>query len=192
MPKPRIYLDANPLIDAIKYDLNGTIEPEREDNVWHTKAIMRAALDGQLELVTSTLTIVECKRSEAGAPANEDTKTLINRVLTSGRIFLLAQVTQEITEKARDLEWVHGIYLSRAADAIHVATAIQTGCQEIFTGDGQINKNAEKLKALGLRVVRPSETTLLPAEYKQGSLISGVKRKPAAAKKARPKKRTDQ
>lgn len=191
MPKPRIYLDANPLIDAIKYDLNGTIEPERQDNVWHTKAVMQAALDGQLELVTSTLTIVECKRSEAGTPASEDAKTLINRVLTSGRILLLAQVTQEITEKARDLDWVHGIFF-RAADAIHVATAIQTGCQEIFTGDGQINKNAEKLKALGVRAVRPSETTLLPAEYKQGSLIPGVKRKPAAAKKARTKKRTEE
>jgi hypothetical protein len=93
MPKPRIYLDANPLIDAIKYDLNGTIEPERQDNVWHTKAVMQAALDGQLEIVTSTLTIAECKRSEAGKPASEDAKALIKRVLTSGRILLLAQVT---------------------------------------------------------------------------------------------------
>ena len=145
---------------------------------------MQAALDGQLEIVTSTLTIAECKRSEAGAPASEDAKALIKRVLTSGRILLLAQVTQEITEKARDLDWVHSIYL-RAADAIHTSTAIQTGCQEIFTGDGQINKNAEKLKALGLRVVKPSETSLLPAEYKQGSLIPGMKGNSPTSKKKR-------
>jgi hypothetical protein len=89
------------------------------------------------------------------------------------------------------LDWLHSIYL-RAADAIHTATAIQTGCQEIFTGDGQINKHAEKLKALGLRVVRPSETSLLPAEYRQGSLIPGVKKNSPISKKARAKKPADE
>jgi predicted nucleic acid-binding protein len=97
-------------------------------------------------------------------------KRILRSVLTSGKVFSLAELTQTIAERARDLEWQDDINL-RGADAVHVATAIKTGCKEFFTMDGRGPlKNAAKLAALGLRVIRPADTALLPENYRQAKL----------------------
>jgi predicted nucleic acid-binding protein len=132
---------------------------------------MRAAKDGEIEVVTSMLTIAECRRARQDKPPTEEMKRIINSVLTSGVVFNLAEVTQTIAERARDLEWEDGINL-RGADAIHIATALKTGCKEFFTTDrnkGPLSK-AEKILALGLRVIRPHDSIVIPSDYKQGKL----------------------
>lgn len=174
MALSRIYIETSILIDAIKDSIGETIESDRQNDVWYTKQCLLAAEAGEIEIITLTLTIAECRRAISDKPANEETKRLINSILTSGKVILLAEVTQNIAERARDLDWVHGIHM-KGADSIHVATAITTGCKEIFTRDkNDLLKNASKLSTQGLRVLRPSDTQLLPPEYKykQGKLLT--------------------
>lgn len=181
-------MDTCAIIDAVKYKYTKAIEEERKANAWHTEKIIEAAMNGDVELVTSTLTIAECRRAEQEKAATQDVKDLINEVLSSGRVIRLAFVNQSFAEYARDLEWVYGINL-KGADSIHVATAILLKCQEIFTGDDRIYKNRDSLKARGLRVVRPKETLLLPPEYKAGVLFDGAP-KPKAKPSSRVKRST--
>jgi hypothetical protein len=95
--------------------------------------------------------------------------------LTSGRVFTLAEVTRSIAARARDLDWDDLLSSLGGADAIHVATALLTDCKELFTTDARgILKNSVKIQALGLRVMSPANTSLLPPEYRQGKLSEQV------------------
>jgi predicted nucleic acid-binding protein len=167
----RIYIETSPLIDVIKGRVRVQVDQDRLNDVWHVEACLRAALAGDIEVVTSMLTIAECRRAKQGKPPTEEMKKVIRSVLASGKVFHLAEVTQTIAETARDLEWEHGINLS-GADAVHVATAFRTGCKEFFTLDGRGPiKNATQIKAkLGLNVMRAAQTQILPSDYRQGKL----------------------
>ncbi len=108
--------------------------------------------------------------SAGGGAPTENVKRLFNSILVSGKVVRLADLTLGIAERARDLEWLHGITLG-GADAIHVATAITLGCKEFFTFDMSKNKSPigrkKDIAKLGLRVITPSETIYLPESYKQ-------------------------
>jgi len=82
----------------------------------------------------------------------------------------LIQESVLVAERARDLRWVHKITL-RGADSVHVASALEMQCIEFVTTDEKIHKQNDILRPLGLCVVYPHETTLLPDEYRQGTLI---------------------
>jgi predicted nucleic acid-binding protein len=167
----KIYLESCPIIDVIKGRTRIALTPDRENDIWFTEQSLRAALDGELEVVTSMLTIAEVRRAKVDEPPTSEMKRIIRSVLTSGKIFHLAEVTQTIAERARDLEWEDEINSLKGADSIHIATALKTGCKEFFTSDGRGPlKNATKIAALGLRVIRPADTLLLPSDYLQGKL----------------------
>jgi hypothetical protein len=170
MSEVRIYIETCPLIDVIKGRVGISLTPDRENDLWHTEQCLKAALAGEIQVVTSMLTIAECRRAKQDQPPTEEMKRIIRSVLTSGKVFSPAEVTQIIAERARDLEWEDEINLG-GADAVHVATALKTGCKEFFTSDGRGPlKNASKILALGLKVIRPADTLLLPSDYKQGKL----------------------
>ena len=50
------------------------------------------------------------------------------------------------------------------ADAHHVASALEAGCEELITFDTKIRNNAAKIATLGLRVTTGDQTRLLPPE----------------------------
>lgn len=170
MSKPHIYIETCPIVDVIKGRVSVSLPPDRENDLWFTEQCLKAALAGDIEIVTSMLTIAECRRAKQDEPSSDEMKRVIRSVLTSGKVFHVAEVTQTIAERARDLEWEDDINL-KGADAIHVATAIKTGCREFLTADdrGPI-KNASKIATLKLRVIRPANSLLLPPEYLQGRL----------------------
>lgn len=173
MAKERIYIETSPLIDFIRGDR--VVGDDRKSNNWYIKQFLTAAENGELELITSTLTIAECRRAYSDKPATDEYKRLVRSVLTSGKIFTLADVTQGIATRARDLDWDDGMSSLGGADAIHVATALVTDCKELFTTDAKgILKNSSKIEALGLRVIPPVKTSLLPPEYRQGKLTEQV------------------
>ncbi|MGI9105128.1 MAG: type II toxin-antitoxin system VapC family toxin [Pyrinomonadaceae bacterium] len=147
------------------------MEPDRADDIWYVQNCLKASQAGEIEVITSMLTIAEVRRTD-GAPTDK-VKRLIRSVLTSNKIVTLAEMTQGIAERARDLHWDHGINLG-GADAIHVATAIVTGCNEFFTLDARKKSPhtfAAEIATLGVKVIRASDTLLLPPEYKQGNIL---------------------
>ncbi|MCY7347585.1 MAG: PIN domain-containing protein [Pyrinomonadaceae bacterium] len=175
MPIERLYIESCCFIDVIKYDLKSSknLPQDLQDNIWHIQKLLKASEVKDIQVITSTLTIAECRRANQEKPPGGEVKRLINSILTSGKIVTLAQVTQGIAERARDLEWIDGINL-KGADAIHIATALITGCKEFLTSDKQGSrsplKNAGKIKKLNLDVIYPSQTSLLPADYRQNKL----------------------
>lgn len=165
MSRERIYIDSCYFIDAIKYRAGVSIDPDRSKDIGYIRACLLAARDGEIEVITSTLTIAEVRRAE-GTP-DDNVKKLIRSVLTSGRFVKLAEVTQGIGERARDLHWDYGINLS-GADAVHVATAIITGCKELLTLDARKKSPhvyATEIAALGVKVIRAADSLVLPSDY---------------------------
>jgi predicted nucleic acid-binding protein len=170
MNRHRVYIDTCCFIDALQHREGMKISVDKQNDVWHIQQVLRASLAGDLEVVTSTVTIAEFRRAKADAQPSKELKRLIRSILLSGRVVTLAQVTQGVAERARDLDWEDEVNL-KGADAIHVATALITGCKEFFTADGRGALRppvVAKLGKLGLRSVRPSDTRLLPNEYRQG------------------------
>jgi predicted nucleic acid-binding protein len=168
MAVDRIYIDSCCFIDSVKTDVGELTDANRANDIWYIKTCLKAAKNGDIEVLTSHLTIAECRR--AGSAPTEKVKRLFNSILVSGKVVRLADLTLGIAERARDLEWQHGINLG-GADSIHVATALTLGCKEFFTFDKKKNKSPLGRKAelakLGLSVIVPSDTLYLPKTYLQ-------------------------
>lgn len=172
MSRPRLYMDSCCFIDAAKHKINATLSTDRLNDVWFVQQCLKASEAHDIEVFTSTLTIAECQ--SAGGDMSDDVKKLFRSVLTSGKIVTLAQMTLGIAEKARDLRWVYGVNL-KGADAIHVATALAMNCTEFFSTDNRgPHKNAALLLPMGLKVLRASDTALLPDDYRQHKLLPPV------------------
>ena len=163
---PRIYSDANPIIELARYQ-RGTHDPNREHDLWIMRQAMSAAQNEEIDLFTSSISVAECVA--AGDDWGPEVQEFFVGALSSGRMFKLIQSDIFVAERARDLRWKDNVRLS-GMDAIHVASAILWGCGEFFTWDRGINtdKLAAKraiLEQNGINVVAPSGTKLLPSYY---------------------------
>ncbi|MBB5060231.1 putative nucleic acid-binding protein [Granulicella aggregans] len=166
MSKPRIYCDANPIIELAKL-AKKTHTPSRERELWFLSQMLKAAQNDEIELYTSSISIAECV--PAGDDWSKDVQEFFVGVLTSGLMFRLVQDSIFVAEQARDLRWTHNLQL-KGADAIHVASAIEAECTELISWDGDLNnersiKKAAILTSLGLQVILPSQSKLLPIYY---------------------------
>ena len=175
--EPRIYIEACPLIDLAKFKARRPLgtSPDaiavRQRDVWYIKRILAAAKDRAVVTFTSFVTIAECLQvrnpDEPRAIPDADTQRFYSELLTSGKAGLvLVYPTQSIMGRVRELWWRHGIFL-KPLDAIHVATALDRRCTEIWTRDRDIVAQKDRLAQLKLSVISPSETALLPAAYAQ-------------------------
>lgn len=169
--RPKIYLDAAPLIDLakVRVGMRPSLDDQRQNNVWYLNRFLEAAMDGQVELFTSILTVAEC--TNVGEPEKlEDAKRVYMGLLGSGKAGIrLVQPTLAIAEKARELYWSTPVHL-KGADGLHVASALRMGCREFFTCDGKILRSAGTLDTMGLTVCQPSDSLLLPHDYQQTEL----------------------
>ena len=173
---PIIYIEACPLIDMAQEKADGVGGGEISMGVWICQQALRAARDKKLKMLTSFLSIAECTsiNVDSGGPIPtappsppDEIKRFYEMLLLSGKSGIeLVPISQAVAIRARNLRWVSDINL-KGADTIHVASAMQMKCDEIWTRDGRIWKNRIKLAELGIKVVKPSESLLLPAEYRQ-------------------------
>jgi hypothetical protein len=170
--KPRIYLDAAPIIDLVKFKVGVGISPERERDSWYLQQLLAAARAEEIDIFTSTLTVAECTHVEDRSKM-EQAKPFFLQLLTSGRGGIkLVQPILAIVEDARNLKWSHGIHL-KGMDSIHAATALKFRCDEFLHRDTKIGGASDAFNALGMRVCVPSETALLPPQYRQVALLKG-------------------
>lgn len=169
---PTIYLEAPVLIDMAQVEAKQTLEKSISDGVWYCKQALKAARDGRIKVLTSFISIAECTGVETGKPSPpEDIRRFYDMLLASGKSGLaLVAPTSQIMFRARDLKWLDSLNL-KGMDAIHLATALQMRCDEIWTRDGRIWKSRDTVKQYGIQPVRPQETTVLPQAYRQEQLL---------------------
>lgn len=186
----RVYIDACCFIDMMKQSLDVALDRGRDEEVRFCKLLLEASRDKEIECMTSTLTLVECLH--VGGNISDTAKTLLRGVLESGRFTSLISADPFIAERGRDLRWVHGVTgPRRGADYIHLASALETGCEEFITVDERIIGEANRLRLLGVRPTKPTQTALLSDDRRQmvipGIVVSMPKkrggRRPRAAKK---------
>ncbi|HVF57256.1 MAG TPA: PIN domain-containing protein [Pyrinomonadaceae bacterium] len=178
-----VYMDSCCFIDVAKYNLGHKADIDHlADKEEHIKACIRmldAARDGNLRVLTGNITISECQH--LSGIIDEDIKKLFRSVLSSGRVARIVADSIFIAERARDLMWDYNIRMS-GADAHHVATALESKCDEFITSDNGILKWATEIGKLGLKVIRADESTQLAALHlaripqvsNQGSLLDDV------------------
>ncbi len=181
--KPRVYTDSCCFIELALQSI-GKNNSDRENDLWFLKELLNAAGDEEIELLTSTFSIVEC--AHAKGDVSDDVKTLFKRFLTSGRYVLLVQDSVLVAEKARNLRWVHGLAFG-GADSIYLASALELKCEEFLTWDNRPHANATALRDLALPVRFPRDTRCLPDRYRQ-MLISTAQPQPESRAKDATKK----
>lgn len=122
----RLYVDANPII----YAFEG--EPDLKAAALAWMAHLR--FDPAVVLVTSRLTRLEV-RCKPMAEGNLDLLALYDRFLESPAVEMTS-ITDSIVEAATVLRGQK----AGAADAIHIATAVEGRCDAILTSDGDWRK----------------------------------------------------
>ncbi len=176
--KPVIYLDACCFIDAVKNAV-GLLPAGREDDVWYLNALMRAHKAGEVQLITSTLSIAECVAVEPGqVDVPQEVQENFTRLLLSNQYVTLAPQTPKTGRIVQSLRWEHGIVL-KGADSLHFAAAIEYGAQEFISTDDRLRKPkiaeaATKLSGKFISV-RAANTLSLPDHYLQGDWVNGDK-----------------
>lgn len=173
---PLIYIDTCCFIDVLITQIGhgGDLTETQKASAEYTELCLKAARAGDIIVVTSTMTVAEL-RSAKPYPVTSEIRQKITSVLLSEQVVRLAQVTVAIAERARNLEWDHGITL-KPVDSVHVATALEAECIEMLTLDGKGGPlaKAAQLLPLGLKVVAPSQTSVLPSKYLTKGLFDGT------------------
>ena len=177
--RPRIYIDACYYIDAAKGQEAVKKEHRgRETDVSYVETALVAAQNGDIEIIASTLIIVECLHVGSSDQVPQAAKDKFRSMLTGGQGITLVAPDIFIAERARDLLWVHGINCGGGADAILVATALEERCEEFWTtntGKGPANpKVVPALHKLNLQVMAATQTQLLPNNYTKPLLGPGA------------------
>lgn len=169
--KPRIYIEANPIIDLVKYEVRVPLLDENAKHAWHTQQLIRAAQDGLIDLYTCSLSIAECTHVRDKSK-EELARPFFLGLLASGRGgFKLIQPTMVIMDLARNLRWIHNCSF-KGVDSVHAAAAVHFNCQELLTSDQKMLSNSALLQQThGIRICPPSATHLLPDDYRKPSLF---------------------
>lgn len=134
--RSRVYWDANVFLAFINDD------PGRAPEL---ASILDAARRGEIQLVTSVLSIVEVSyaaEDQLGAPISEETDHRIGSLWAPGSPVVPAEIHQGLAEKARELVRV-GRAESRSlkpADAVHLATAASLNASDFHTYDRDLHR----------------------------------------------------
>jgi predicted nucleic acid-binding protein len=160
-----LYMESSCFIDIAKYKLGMTDKisdlANKEPHIQACIKLLDAAEKGEVVILTANITNSECQHLDGLVTA--EMRRLFRSILTSGKIVKLVTDTVFISERAQELRWVHDIALS-GADAHHLATALESGCEEFITYDNGFLKKKDKIHALGIRPIKGHESQFLPVE----------------------------
>lgn len=166
---PRVYIDSCYYIDVVRGKHAVPMDSGRALHIPFVEKLLLASTKGEIEVWASSLVIAEClsvEKSKAHIP-KEVQQSFIS-LLKSGSAVKIAAADVFIAERARDLRW-EGINCGGGSDQIHVATALELGCEEFITTNrrrGPLNADTPALLAQwGLRVIEAPQTSVLPPGY---------------------------
>jgi predicted nucleic acid-binding protein len=126
---------------------------EETDKVNECRPVIRAAEEGKTLIVTSALTLAEVLLLRGGPPIAADKAELVERFFEHEYI-LVHDLDRRTAQRAQQLVWHHGI---KPKDAIHVATAIDSGVDRMETFDGDLIKKSGTVGDPPLEIGRPNE-----------------------------------
>jgi len=149
MPLERRYFDSCIFVYIITG--NPHFEPQ-------CSAAVYAAEQGQFTLATSMLTLIEVIKDQSGphTPSPEIQQKIAD--FFEHDYVLMVQATRSIMVRARELCWKYGSINLRGNDAVHLASAIYTGCTTLYTFDGTLLKTSEP----GILVEKPNVQAQTP------------------------------
>lgn len=98
------------------------------------QAVIEKAELGELEIVTSTLTLAEVLYLRKDVEIGPDQSKVIRKFFENEYI-LLVNVTREVAELAQDIVWGYKV---RPKDAIHVASTLKAKVPILDTFDGYL------------------------------------------------------
>jgi predicted nucleic acid-binding protein len=139
MAGKRYYLDANVMLSYIDGD---------EDRLPEIDELFRRGDAGEVELVTSALSMVEVAFASAekdAAQLDPQIEEAIDKLWEPASPIGITEYHRIIGYQARDLmrqAMTRGWSL-KAHDAVHLATAMNQDCDEVFTYDDKLWKFAE-------------------------------------------------
>lgn len=169
MAKPKIYIDACCIIEALKGRKGVPLQHPAEE-VDMVERVMRAANDEEVALYTSMITVAEVLHIGTKPPP-PDLKDYVERLILSGRNGITAIApSPPIVLLARDLATDDALW-ERVADRIHVATALHVGAREFLSIDGRLAKRIGQSQVRKCRIIPPSGTTTLPDKYRANDLF---------------------
>jgi predicted nucleic acid-binding protein len=158
-----LYMDSCSIIEVAKYkmDMTGSIDAfeRKEPHILACIALLEAAERGEIDVLTANLTNSECQHLDG--LHDEEVRRLFRSLLTSGKVIKIVTDSVFISERAQELRWTYGINL-RGADAHHLATAIESGCEEFITFDDDFLGKQELIAPL-IRVIEGHRSNYLPS-----------------------------
>lgn len=122
--------------------------------------LLERADRGEVIVITSTLAIAEVLWMRGGPKIGREKAEIVNKFFRRS-IFRVVDVTRKIAERAQLLVWENDI---RPKDAIHVATALQSGVLFLETFDASLIKRSGSVgeKPLLIREPVPAREPRLP------------------------------
>ena len=122
MTLERRYWDSDCFLGWLQAE-DGKVEPCRQ--------VLDIAARGELEIITSALTIVEVLHMRGRQPIPADKRQQVIDFFKRSYIIPMS-ITRRLAEASRDLVWDHGI---DPKDALHVATALSAKVDVLNTFD---------------------------------------------------------
>lgn len=119
------------------------------------EGILADARDGKLELIVSALTLLEVIRRKGDPlPISREHEQKIRDFFENDYI-IMRNIDRLIAERGRDLCWSNQI---RPRDALHLATALETECECLETGDPDLLRYNGMIGTPPIEIRKPRQT----------------------------------
>ena len=143
MTLERRYWDSNCFLGWLQAE-DGRIEPCRQ--------VLNLASRGDVEIITSALTIAEVLNLQGHQPISADKRRQVIDFFKHSYIITMS-ITRRIAEESREMVWDHGI---KPKDALHVATALSAKVDVFNTFDQPLIGKSLKVGNPKLRIEIPT------------------------------------
>lgn len=122
------------------------------DKLDECRGVIRAAQEGNLRIVTSSLTLTEVIKLKSQTPLPQEKEPVIRDFFLHPWI-VVQQLDRRTAEYARELIWQHNF---DPKDAVHVATAVLARVPYFDTFDGDLIRRSGDIGDPPLIIARPS------------------------------------
>ena len=116
------------------------------------RQVLNLAANGDVEIITSALTIAEVLNLRGRQPIQADKRKQVTDFFKRSYIIPVS-ITRRVAEESRDLVWDHGI---EPKDALHVATALSAKVDVFNTFDQPLIGKSLKIGNPKLRIEIPT------------------------------------